>query len=132
MSKKESSVEIYHCPKCKRELISPDAVERHFRIFHGLEISKKDCEQIFAEKQVEISSATKKLPAFDFISRSPTQQTNWGVCDRCGEYSTRRWSYEKTTRGEVTFCATCRDQLRHNGKAEALDAWARLPGSYSG
>jgi predicted SprT family Zn-dependent metalloprotease len=85
------------------------------------------------EKQSEIPSGAKQLPKLEFITRRPKFVGLWGACDLCGQSSTRRWLFEKTTRGEVIVCVSCREQITHKSKNnEALDSWARLPGSYGG
>jgi len=71
-------------------------------------------------------------PKLEFITRRPRFIGEWGECDLCGQSFTRRWLFEKTTRGEIFVCVSCRERMTHKSKGEALDSWARLPGSYGG
>ena len=105
---------------------------RHLRISHGYEISTFDGSRMIAEKQSEIPAGAHKLPKLQFITRRPRFVGDWGMCDLCGQSSTRRWLFEKTTRGQIIVCVSCRERMTHKGKTEALDAWARLPGHYGG
>jgi hypothetical protein len=85
-----------------------------------------------AEMQSEIPAGAKKLPKLEFITRRPRFVGEWGGCDLCGQSSTRRWLFEKTTRGAIVVCVSCREQMTNKSKSEALDSWVRLPGSYGG
>jgi DNA-directed RNA polymerase subunit RPC12/RpoP len=65
----------------------------------------------------------KKKPKLELIARRHRFLGTWGKCDRCGQYSTRRWQFEKTTRGQFIACAACRERLLYKGEGyEALDS----------
>lgn len=130
---KEKKLELFRCPVCNSRLpLGPETLARHFRISHGREVSVTDAAKMVAEKQNQIPAGAKKLPKLEFITRRPRFVSEWGGCDLCGQSSTRRWQFEKTTRGEIVVCVSCRERMTHKSKSEALDSWARVPGSYSG
>ena len=133
MSKKARQTEIFRCPVCNFKLaLGPATLSRHLRISHGREVSPDDVAAMITELQSNIPTGSKKLPKLEFITRRPCFVGEWGGCDLCGQSSTRRWLFEKTTRGEIIVCGTCRERMTHSSKSEALDSWARLPGSYGG
>lgn len=133
MSKAPKPPDLFRCLVCKRGLpLGSGTFARHVRISHGWELTAIDCEDMINEKTSEIPSSAKQLPKFELITRSPRQLVEWGRCDLCMEGSTRRWLFEKTTRGEIILCATCRERTTRKSKINALDSWARLPGSYGG
>lgn len=133
MSKKSKQTEIFRCPVCNSGLpLGPSSLSRHIRISHGREIAVDDCEKMVAEKQFQIPSDAKKLPNLELITRRPRFVGTWGRCDLCSQSTTRRWLFEKTTRGEVIVCVPCRERMTQKSKSEALVSWARLPGSYGG
>lgn len=66
--------------------------------------------------------------------QTPTPEflSDWGRCDLCNQFFARRWLFKKTSHGVVVLCPECRERVTHNKKGEALDSWAKLPGSYGG
>jgi len=133
MSKKARQSEIFRCPVCNIKLaLGPTTLARHLRISHGRDVSVDVAAQMVAEMQSEIPADAKKLPKLEFITRRPRFVGEWGGCDLCGQTSTRRWLFEKTTRGEIVVRVSCRERMTNKSKSEALDSWARLPSSYGG
>lgn len=133
MAKKAKQSKVFRCPVCNSSLpLGPATLARHIRIAHGRELAAVDCERMIAENLSQIPPEAKKLPKLELSTRSPRFLSDWGRCDLCGQSSTRRWLFEKTTRGEVIVCVSCRERMTHKSKNEALDSWARLPGSYGG
>ena len=133
MGNRSKHTEALRCTVCQRCVIDLAALARHIRISHGRDVAVPDCERMLFEKQSEVPSSAKNLPKLEFITRRPKFVGLWGACDLCGKSSTRRWLFERTTRGDVVVCASCRERMTHKSKHnEALDSWARLPGSYGG
>ncbi len=133
MPKNLSQPELYRCPLCKRGLpLGADTLARHVRITHGWKMSATDHENMINGKVADIPVGVTPLPKLELVTRSPRQLLEWGRCDLCSEASTRRWLFEKTTRGEIILCANCRGRKARKTKVDALDSWARLPGNYRG
>lgn len=123
----------FKCLLCNRGLpLGAGTFARHVRIAHGWALTAIDSDDMVNRKTSEIPSSAVQLPKLELITRSPRQLVEWGRCDLCLEGSTRRWLFEKTTRGEIILCAGCRERKIRKRKINALDSWARLPGSYRG
>lgn len=90
--------ETIECPVCRVDL-RVRRLKQHLIRAHGL------------KRKIQLAS------------RRGTRVTGGGLCARCGTQSRLIWRYQKTTRGKIHVCDTCKQKLLDEsfGRKDALD-----------